>query len=70
MVDFEDSFHITLMGLAVTNFLDEVEKKGSIKTFFISPKKDGVPQSVPTASIKRKDSQQISQKVKDVNMTF
>jgi len=55
MVDFEDSFHITLMGLAVSNFLDEVEKKGSIKNFFISPKKEGMPQSVPTASIKRKN---------------
>eukprot|EP00088_Acartia_fossae_P009496 TRINITY_DN14612_c0_g1_i13.p1 TRINITY_DN14612_c0_g1~~TRINITY_DN14612_c0_g1_i13.p1 ORF type:complete len:401 (-),score=76.80 TRINITY_DN14612_c0_g1_i13:220-1335(-) len=52
MVDFTDSFHITLMGLGVSNFLEQVEKKGSIKNFFISPKKDdGLPQSVPTTSL-------------------
>ena len=58
MIDFKDSFHITLMGLGVTSFLEQVEKKGSIKNFFISPKKeDGLPQSVPTAALtKRKDS--------------
>ena len=54
MIDFKDSFHITLMGLGVSNFLEQVEKKGSIKNFFISPKKeDGLPQSVPTAVVKR-----------------
>ena len=46
------------MGLGVTSFLEQVEKKGSIKNFFISPKKEGgLPQSVPTAALtKRKDS--------------
>jgi len=54
MVDFADAFHITLMGLAVTDFVQQVEKKSSIKNFFISPKKDGMPQSVPTGTVKRK----------------
>ena len=48
MIDYSDSFHITLLGISVSDFLEQVEKKGSIKNFFISPKKDGIPQSVPT----------------------
>ena len=54
MIDFSDAFHITLLGLAVTDFLEQVEKKSSIKNFFISPKKDGIPLSVPTQTIKPK----------------
>ena len=70
MIDYSDSFHITLLGIAVTDFLDQVEKKGSIKNFFISPKKDGIPQSVPTELSKPKknlfydDSEERAQKRK------
>ncbi len=34
-----DSVHITLLGLAVTEFQEQVNKKSSIKNFFISPQK-------------------------------
>ena len=70
MIDYSDSFHITLLGIAVTDFVDQVEKKGSIKNFFISPKKDGIPQSVPTELSKPKknlfsdDSEERAQKRK------
>jgi len=55
MIDYTDAFHITLMGLSVTDFQDQVEKKSSIKKFFISPQKSDVPQSIPTDEIKRKN---------------
>ena len=72
MIDYSDSFHITLLGIAVTDFVDQVEKKGSIKNFFISPKKDGIPQSVPTELSKPKknlfsdDSEERAQKRKQL----
>jgi len=54
MVDFSSAFQITLLGLSVTDFLEQVEKKSSIKNFFISPvKEDGVPLSVPTRPVRR-----------------
>ena len=47
---FADSVHITLLGLAVTEFQELVNKKSSIKNFFISPKKVIQYCSVPCAS--------------------
>jgi len=38
MINFDQKFHITLLGVAVTDFIEHVESKGSIKNFF-SPKK-------------------------------
>jgi len=38
MVEFDKQFHITLLGVAVTDFVEQAELKGSIKNFF-SPKK-------------------------------
>jgi len=38
MVEFDKEFHITLLGVAVTDFVEQAELKGSIKNFF-SPKK-------------------------------
>ena len=38
MVNMSGQFHLTLLGVAVTDFVDHVETKGSIRKFF-SPKK-------------------------------
>jgi len=55
IIDFTDAFHITLMGISVTDFQDHVEKKSSIKNFFISPKKSDVPQSFPTGKVQKRN---------------
>ena len=38
MVNFKDDFQLTLLGVAVTDFLEEVESKASIKKFFSTKK--------------------------------
>ena len=38
MIRFSQTFHLTLLGLALTDFLEATESKGSIKRFFSPPK--------------------------------
>ena len=38
MINFSQTFHLTLLGLALTDFVEQMEAKGSIKRFF-SPTK-------------------------------
>jgi len=49
MVEFDKQFHITLLGVAVTDFVEQAELKGSIKNFF-SPKKCEEPKVEPGSS--------------------
>ena len=61
MVDMGKQFHITLLGVAVTDFVEQAETKSSIKNFF-SPKKSVASElgSVSSANIDPKSKASVS----------
>merc|ERR1719234_2289048 len=50
MVNFKAEFQLTLLGVAVTDFVNEVESKASIKNFFSLKKTVNSEKSNPTDS--------------------
>ena len=55
MVNFSQEFHLTLLGVAVTDFLDQVESRSSITRFF-SPTKQPLIRSSSTQSSRASSS--------------